>query len=79
MTISCNAFSTQDHAAVVIAANGTPVYAVKGETLQEYWEYTDKILDWGNGKGPNLILDDGGDGTLFIHLGLKAESNPKIF
>ena len=75
---SCNVFSTQDHAAAAIAANGTPVYAVKGESLQEYWEYTDKILDWGNGNGPNLILDDGGDATLFIHLGLKAESNPKI-
>ena len=75
---SCNVFSTQDHAAAAIASNGTPVYAVKGESLQEYWEYTDKILDWGNGKGPNLILDDGGDATLFIHLGLKAESNPKI-
>ena len=75
---SCNVFSTQDHAAAAIASNGTPVYAVKGESLDEYWEYTDKILDWGNGKGPNLILDDGGDATLFIHLGLKAESNPKI-
>jgi len=75
---SCNVFSTQDHAAAAIASNGTPVYAVKGESLEEYWEYTDKILDWGNGKGPNLILDDGGDATLFIHLGLKAESNPKI-
>ena len=75
---SCNVFSTQDHAAAAIASNGTPVYAVKGESLQEYWEYTDKILDWGNGNGPNLILDDGGDATLFIHLGLKAESNPKI-
>ena len=75
---SCNVFSTQDHAAAAIASNGTPVYAVKGESLQEYWEYTDKILDWGNGNGPYLILDDGGDATLFIHLGLKAESNPKI-
>ena len=75
---SCNVFSTQDHAAAAIAANGTPVYAKKGESLEEYWEYTDKILDWGNGKGPNLILDDGGDATLFIHLGLKAEHDPKI-
>ncbi len=75
---SCNVFSTQDHAAAAIAANGTPVYAKKGESLEEYWEYTDKILDWGNGKGPNLILDDGGDATLFIHLGLKAEYEPKI-
>ena len=75
---SCNVFSTQDHAAAAIAANGTPVYAKKGESLEEYWEYTDKILDWGNGKGPNLILDDGGDATLFIHLGLQAENDPKI-
>jgi len=75
---SCNVFSTQDHAAAAIAAKGTPVYAKKGESLEEYWEYTDKILDWGNGKGPNLILDDGGDATLFIHLGLKAEYEPKI-
>ena len=75
---SCNVFSTQDHAAAAIAANGTPVYAKKGESLEEYWEYTDKILDWGNGKGPNLILDDGGDATLFVHLGLKAEHDPKI-
>ena len=75
---SCNVFSTQDHAAAAIAANGTPVYAIKGESLEDYWEFTDKILDWGNGKGPNLVLDDGGDATLFIHLGLKAESNPKI-
>jgi len=57
---------------------GTPVFAVKGETLEEYWDYTDRILDWGNGKGPNMILDDGGDATLFVHLGLKAESDPSI-
>src|SRR6056300_1693846 len=58
---TCNIFSTQDHAAAAIAANGTPVFAYKGETLEEYWEYVDRIIDWGNGKGPNLILDDGGD------------------
>jgi adenosylhomocysteinase len=75
---SCNIYSTQDHAAAAIAVTGTPVFAVKGETLEEYWDYTDRILDWGNGKGPNMILDDGGDATLFVHLGLKAESDPSI-
>ena len=75
---SCNVFSTQDHAAAAIAKTGTPVYAIKGESLEDYWAYTDKILDWGNGKGPNLILDDGGDATLFVHLGVKAEKNPEI-
>ncbi|MDK2857485.1 MAG: adenosylhomocysteinase [Verrucomicrobiota bacterium] len=75
---SCNIYSTQDHAAAAIAATGTPVFAVKGETLEEYWEYTDRILDWGGGKGPNMILDDGGDATLFVHLGLKAEKDPSI-
>ena len=75
---SCNIFSTQDHAAAAIAVTGTPVFAVKGESLEEYWDYTDRILDWGNGKGPNMILDDGGDATLFVHLGLRAESDPSI-
>ena len=75
---SCNIFSTQDHAAAAIAATGTPVFAVKGETLVEYWDYTDRILDWGNGKGPNMILDDGGDATLFVHLGYRAEEDPSI-
>jgi len=75
---SCNIYSTQDHAAAAIAAQGTPVYAYKGETLEEYWEYTDKILDWGKGKGPNIILDDGGDATLFVHLGYQAEKDPSI-
>jgi len=75
---SCNIYSTQDHAAAAIAKKGTPVFAVKGETLEEYWQYTDRILDWGDGKGPNLILDDGGDATLFLHLGYKAEMNPLI-
>lgn len=69
---SCNIFSTQDHAAAAIAATGTPVFAVKGETLKEYWEYTDRILDWGKDGVPNMILDDGGDATLFIHLGYQA-------
>ncbi len=75
---SCNIFSTQDHAAAAIAANGTPVFAYKGESLEEYWEYTDRILDWGNGKGPNVILDDGGDATLFVHLGYQAEKDPSV-
>jgi adenosylhomocysteinase len=75
---SCNIFSTQDHAAAAIAATGTPVFAKKGETLEEYWEYTDLILDWGNGNGPNMIVDDGGDATLFIHLGYKAEEDASI-
>ncbi len=75
---SCNIFSTQDHAAAAIAKQGTPVFAVKGETITDYWNYTDRILDWGNGKGPNMILDDGGDATLFVLLGYQAEENPKI-
>ncbi|MBC8205966.1 MAG: adenosylhomocysteinase [Kiritimatiellales bacterium] len=75
---SCNIYSTQDHAAAAIAKTGTPVYAVKGETLEEYWEYTDKILDWGNGQGPNMILDDGGDATMFVQVGVKAEQDPSI-
>jgi adenosylhomocysteinase len=75
---TCNIFSTQDHAAAAIAANGTPVFAYKGETLEEYWEYVDRIIDWGNGKGPNLILDDGGDATLFVHLGFQAENDVTI-
>ncbi len=75
---SCNIFSTQDHAAAAIAATGTPVFARKGETLEEYWQYTDRILDWGDGRGPNMILDDGGDATLFVHLGYQAEDNPAV-
>src|SRR5947208_1280163 len=80
---SCNIFSTQDHAAAAIAAGGTPVFAVKGETLEDYWDYTHRIFEFGGGKGPNMILDDGGDATLLVHLGQKAEkdasviSNPK--
>jgi adenosylhomocysteinase len=75
---SCNIYSTQDHAAAAIAANGTPVFAYKGETLKEYWDYIDRTLDWGNGKGPNMILDDGGDATLFVHLATQALKTPKI-
>jgi adenosylhomocysteinase len=72
---SCNIFSTQDHAAAAIAAGGTPVFAVKGESLDEYWDYTHRIFEFG-GKGPNMILDDGGDATLLVHLGQKAEKDP---
>src|SRR5512142_1521527 len=66
---SCNIFSTQDQAAAAVAKAGTPVFAKKGETLEEYWEYTHRILQWGDGGSPNLILDDGGDATLLLHLG----------
>jgi adenosylhomocysteinase len=75
---SCNIFSTQDHAAAAIAANGTPVFAVKGETLLEYWEYTHRIFHWADGGYPNLILDDGGDATLLCVLGPKAEKEPSL-
>src|SRR5499426_3116218 len=75
---SCNIFSTQDHAAAAIAASGTPVFAKKGETLEEYWEYTHRILQWHDGGTPNLILDDGGDATLLVHLGCDAESDPTV-
>ena len=75
---SCNIFSTQDHAAAAIAKQGTPVFAVKGESIAEYWDYTDRILDWGDGNGPNMILDDGGDATLFVLLGHKAETDAKV-
>jgi adenosylhomocysteinase len=73
---SCNIFSTQDHAAAAIAAAGVPVFAFKGETLEEYWDFTMKALTWPDGKGPNLIVDDGGDATLVIHNGYYAENNP---
>jgi adenosylhomocysteinase len=75
---SCNIFSTQDHAAAAIAAKGTAVFAKKGETLEEYWDYTHRILQWPGGEGPNLILDDGGDATLLVHLGCDAESDPSV-
>ena len=75
---SCNIYSTQDHAAAAVAAAGTPVFAVKGESLPEYWEYTHRIFQWSDGGGPNMILDDGGDATLLMHLGLQAESNPAV-
>ena len=73
---SCNIFSTQDHAAAAIAAGGTPVFAVKGETLDEYWDYVHRICAWGDGGFPNMILDDGGDATLLCILGRKAERDP---
>jgi adenosylhomocysteinase len=72
---SCNIYSTQDHAAAAIAAGGTPVYAYKGETLTEYWEYTHKIFEWADGGFSNMILDDGGDATLLLHLGTRAETD----
>ena len=76
--VSCNIFSTQDHAAAAIAAAGIPVYAWKGETLEEYWKCTELALIFPDGKGPNLIVDDGGDATLMVLLGARAERNPKI-
>ena len=75
---SCNIYSTQDHAAAAIAVKGTPVFAVKGEALEEYWGYTHKIFEWPNGEQANMILDDGGDATLLLHLGAKAETDPSV-
>lgn len=79
---SCNIFSTQDHAAAAIAATGTPVFAIKGESLQDYWEYTHKIFEFGAEKtdteGPNMILDDGGDATMLMHLGMRAEEDISV-
>src|SRR3546814_15572609 len=72
---SCNVFSTQDHAAAAIAATGTPVFAFKGESLEDYWEFTHRIFEWSDGGTPNMILDDGGDATLLSHLGMKAEKD----
>jgi len=72
---SCNIFSTQDHAAAAIAARGIPVFAVKGESLEEYWDYTHRILEWSDGGTPNMILDDGGDATLLVTLGAQHEKN----
>ena len=76
---SCNIFSTQDHAAAAIAAAGTPVFAEKGETLVEYWDYVKKTLEWGDGGEPNMLLDDGGDMTLLVHYGLRAEKGDTAF
>src|SRR6187397_3156676 len=76
---SCNIYSTQDHAAAAVAAAGTPVFAVKGESLKDYWDYTHRIFDFAPkgaaGEGPNMILDDGGDATLLMHLGKRAEKD----
>ena len=76
---SCNIYSTQDHAAAAIAADGTPVFAIKGETLKDYWDYTHRIFEWADGGTPNLILDDGGDATLLVHLGVRAENDDTKF
>ena len=76
---SCNIYSTQDHAAAAIAAAGTPVFAIKGESLKDYWDYTHRIFEWADGGSPNMILDDGGDATLLIHLGLRAEQGDAAF
>ena len=75
---SCNIYSTQDHAAATVAAGGTPVFAVKGETLEDYWTYTHRIFEWADGGTPNMILDDGGDATLLVHLGSQAEKDPSV-
>ena len=75
---SCNIFSTQDHAAAAIAASGTPVFAFKGESLKEYWDFTHRIFEWADGGTPNMILDDGGDATLLLHLGAKAEKDASV-
>ncbi|MCD6070981.1 MAG: adenosylhomocysteinase [Microvirga sp.] len=77
--VSCNIYSTQDHAAAAIAAAGIPVFAYKGETLEEYWDYTAKLFDWHGGGVPNMILDDGGDATMLVHLGLRAEQGDVAF
>jgi adenosylhomocysteinase len=77
--VSCNIYSTQDHAAAAIAKAGIPVFAYKGETLTEYWDYTAKLFDWHGGGMPNMILDDGGDATMFVHLGLRAERGDVAF
>src|ERR1700743_2115024 len=76
---SCNIYSTQDHAAAAVAEAGIPVFAVKGESLEEYWDYTHKIFEWGDGGTPNMILDDGGDATLLVHLGMQAENGDVAF
>ena len=76
---SCNIYSTQDHAAAAIGAAGTPVFAIKGESLVDYWEYTHRIFEWADGGTPNMILDDGGDATMLIHLGMRAEKGDVAF
>ncbi|BCP55893.1 adenosylhomocysteinase [Kaistia sp. 32K] len=76
---SCNIYSTQDHAAAAIAQSGVPVFAIKGESLEDYWEYTHRIFEWHDGGVPNMILDDGGDATVLVHLGLRAEGGDTAF
>jgi adenosylhomocysteinase len=76
--VSCNIFSTQDHAAAAIAAAGIPVFAKKGESLAEYWDYTDRMMEWPGGQTPNMILDDGGDATMLVLTGAKAETDPSV-
>jgi adenosylhomocysteinase len=75
---SCNIYSTQDHAASAIAKVGTPVFAYKGESLVEYWDFTHRIFEWADGGAPNMLLDDGGDATLLVHLGIKAAQDPSV-
>src|SRR5210317_278018 len=75
---TCNIFSTQDHAAAAIAESGVSVFAYKGETLDEYWDFTRKAMAWPDGSGPQLVVDDGGDATLMIHRGYRAEEDPSI-
>src|SRR5215475_599835 len=77
--VSCNIYSTQDHAAAAIAAGGTPVFAVKGETLKDYWDYTARLFEWHGGGTPNMILDDGGDAKMLVHHGLRAEKGDTKF
>src|ERR671912_1132165 len=77
--VSCNIYSTQDHAAAAIAATGIPVYAYKGESLTDYWDYVGRIFVWGDGSTANMILDDGGDATMLVHLGLRAEQGDVAF
>jgi adenosylhomocysteinase len=75
---SCNIFSTQDHAAAAIAAENIPVFAYKGETLEEYWQYTHRIMEWADGSTPNMILDDGGDATMLVLIGAEAEKDLSV-
>src|SRR5262247_3541957 len=77
--VSCNIYSTQDHAAAAIAARGIPVFAIKGETLKDYWDYTAKLFEWHDGGTPNMILDDGGDATMLVHSGVRAEQGDTAF
>jgi adenosylhomocysteinase len=77
--VSCNIYSTQDHAAAAIAATGVPVFAIKGESLKDYWDYTAKLFEWHGGGTPNMILDDGGDATMLVHHGLRAENGDTAF